>query len=444
MRLTFLERSLELSLSQLCFTRIRRFLRTGYILDISNLRDLVRGHIGDITFMEAYEKTGRVLNITVMPANMYGTPRVLNYLTAPNVVVWSASVCSCAIPALFQAQELLQKSESGELVPFIQEGVEFSDGSFGQDIPTERLSQLFNVNHFIVSQVNPHILPFLLDSQFPKIVRLSIELFVDEMICLTRWLCKLGKEYSIAYFTPWLTKIHNLATQQYVGDITIHPSPHAGQYFTLLNNPTEAEKLGDIRIMRKLTWRKLAQIKVHCGVEFCLDECLRHMKNAIVTTRQKQEASQSAKVDNPLGSPSSRLRRQRSRVESWTPEQFDRFNSYISPNLSPIDETQPDYFSKSDEEQKEIGIHVSLSEKNLLTKFQERDNRQKQWTADADTADSWRDKQGLSSGGNSYPDEEKVAGNYGSKDKYREKTHPAIPRSLSYAELLNENITAQF
>merc|ERR1719320_630792 len=206
------------------------------------------------------------------------------------------------------------------------------------------------------------------------------------MICLTRWLCKLGKEYGFAWLTPWLTTIHNLATQRYVGDITIHPSPKLSQYFTLLNNPTEAEKQGDIRIMRKLTWRKLAQIKVHCDVEFCLDECLRHMKNAIVTTTQKQEASQSPRLDNPLNIPLARPKRQRSRVESWTPEQFDRFNSYVSPNLSPIDETQPDNFSNPEEEHKQIGIHVSPSEKNLLTKFQERDSLEYQYPADADSA----------------------------------------------------------
>jgi TAG lipase/steryl ester hydrolase/phospholipase A2/LPA acyltransferase len=32
----------------------------------------------------------------------------------------------------------------------------YSDGSLEQDLPMEQLSELFNVNHFIVSQVNPH------------------------------------------------------------------------------------------------------------------------------------------------------------------------------------------------------------------------------------------------------------------------------------------------
>jgi TAG lipase / steryl ester hydrolase / phospholipase A2 / LPA acyltransferase len=32
----------------------------------------------------------------------------------------------------------------------------YSDGSVENDLPMQQLSELFNVNHFIVSQVNPH------------------------------------------------------------------------------------------------------------------------------------------------------------------------------------------------------------------------------------------------------------------------------------------------
>lgn len=32
----------------------------------------------------------------------------------------------------------------------------YSDGSIENDLPMQQLSELFNVNHFIVSQVNPH------------------------------------------------------------------------------------------------------------------------------------------------------------------------------------------------------------------------------------------------------------------------------------------------
>ncbi len=46
---------------------------------------------------EAFDKTGRIINITVAPNNNYDPPRLLNYLTAPHVCVWSAAAASCAL-----------------------------------------------------------------------------------------------------------------------------------------------------------------------------------------------------------------------------------------------------------------------------------------------------------------------------------------------------------
>lgn len=37
----------------------------------------------------------------------------------------------------------------------------FLDGSIGHDLPMEKLSILFNVNNFIVSQTNPWVIPFM-------------------------------------------------------------------------------------------------------------------------------------------------------------------------------------------------------------------------------------------------------------------------------------------
>ena len=39
--------------------------------------------------------------------------------------------------------------------------MQFVDGSVAQDLPMQRLTELFNVNTFIVSQVNPYAAPFV-------------------------------------------------------------------------------------------------------------------------------------------------------------------------------------------------------------------------------------------------------------------------------------------
>lgn len=45
---------------------------------------------GSLTFREAYERTGRILNISVIPYDPHSPPKVLNYVTAPDCVIWSA------------------------------------------------------------------------------------------------------------------------------------------------------------------------------------------------------------------------------------------------------------------------------------------------------------------------------------------------------------------
>lgn len=71
---------------QTLLRRIRRFIRSGYFLDVNVLEECVRANVGDLTFEEAYAKTRRVLNITVATSGRGGVPNLLNYLTAPNVV----------------------------------------------------------------------------------------------------------------------------------------------------------------------------------------------------------------------------------------------------------------------------------------------------------------------------------------------------------------------
>lgn len=67
-----------------------RFLKTGALFDITNLTRVMRNLIGDMTFQEAYNRTRRILNITVSSASVFELPRLLNYVTAPNVLIWSA------------------------------------------------------------------------------------------------------------------------------------------------------------------------------------------------------------------------------------------------------------------------------------------------------------------------------------------------------------------
>jgi hypothetical protein len=49
------------------------------------LQRKLKALIGNYTFLEAYERTGRILNVSVCPADTNEPARLLNYLTAPQV-----------------------------------------------------------------------------------------------------------------------------------------------------------------------------------------------------------------------------------------------------------------------------------------------------------------------------------------------------------------------
>ena len=70
--------------------KVARFLKIGALFDISHLTRVMKDMLGDLTFQEAYNRTRRILNICVSSASLYELPRLLNYITAPNVLIWSA------------------------------------------------------------------------------------------------------------------------------------------------------------------------------------------------------------------------------------------------------------------------------------------------------------------------------------------------------------------
>jgi TAG lipase / steryl ester hydrolase / phospholipase A2 / LPA acyltransferase len=70
--------------------KVVRILTTRSVFDVQNLIRVMRAWLGDITFLEAYNRTLRILNISVSSTSMNELPRLMNYITAPNVIVWSA------------------------------------------------------------------------------------------------------------------------------------------------------------------------------------------------------------------------------------------------------------------------------------------------------------------------------------------------------------------
>lgn len=70
--------------------KVARFLKHGSIYDPCHMERVMSGWLGDMTFHEAYNRTRKILNICISSAGLYELPRLLNYITAPNVLIWSA------------------------------------------------------------------------------------------------------------------------------------------------------------------------------------------------------------------------------------------------------------------------------------------------------------------------------------------------------------------
>lgn len=70
--------------------KVARLCQTGTLFDMTHLKRVMRQMLGDMTFQESYNRTRRILNIPVSTSSIYELPRLLNYITAPNVMIWSA------------------------------------------------------------------------------------------------------------------------------------------------------------------------------------------------------------------------------------------------------------------------------------------------------------------------------------------------------------------
>eukprot|EP00292_Cryptomonas_paramecium_P004922 CAMPEP_0113701832 /NCGR_PEP_ID=MMETSP0038_2-20120614/24813_1 /TAXON_ID=2898 /ORGANISM="Cryptomonas paramecium" /LENGTH=513 /DNA_ID=CAMNT_0000625807 /DNA_START=203 /DNA_END=1741 /DNA_ORIENTATION=- /assembly_acc=CAM_ASM_000170 len=263
--------------------KLRRVLKTGHLMDVKKLQSALMQNMGDVTFHEAYERTGRIINITVSPGNSYEKPRLLNYLTAPNVLIWSAASASCALPGLYEAVELVAKNARGERVPYHMSRVKWTDGSLQSDLPMVRLQELFNVNYFIVSQTNPHAIPFVQKAQRQAVRRQANG---QGQSVAWRVLSTVGYmvgselhhrcQQAIALgLAPKILKL--LMSQKYVGDVTIVPPLSIEGYTSIISNPTP-ERIAEFLLRgERHTWPNVGIIRSQCEAEIVLDQCVRRL-----------------------------------------------------------------------------------------------------------------------------------------------------------------------
>ncbi|MEZ5572635.1 MAG: DUF3336 domain-containing protein [Halioglobus sp.] len=206
------------------FTRM--FFGANAQIDVADLEKLIARMIPDLTFQEAYEKTGRQISISVAPAEVHQRSRLLNAITSPNVYVRAAVMASCAVPGVFPPVMLMAKNQHGERQPYLPTR-KWVDGSIADDLPAKRLQRLYSTNHYIVSMVNPIAIPFLKNDGKRSALGAALgTLGVGmgrELLNFYRGMVQ-DRSETWPRFNMLMSSIHALMDQEYSGDINIVPN----------------------------------------------------------------------------------------------------------------------------------------------------------------------------------------------------------------------------
>ncbi|KAK3719434.1 Lipase 5 [Vermiconidia calcicola] len=258
--------------------RVLHFARYGCLFDNENLKRVVKGHLKQMTFTEAYNKTGRVLNITVSGYDEERKAyfhRILNHVNSGDALIWSAVVASCAIPLGYKAGKLEYKRTETELYMAEDQATPHLDGSVAGDIPLKTIKTEFNAKYVIASQTNPHV------TLFARVGGLANNAYGGgalSSLCecsfafgktLAQGICRSG--HLVPYLDYYAKLGSSVLDQRYTGDITIYPKWDLARYWACLSNPTpeflrEAQRLGE-----QAALPLVPMIKNHLKIEHALE-----------------------------------------------------------------------------------------------------------------------------------------------------------------------------
>ncbi|KAF2279492.1 putative patatin-like serine hydrolase [Westerdykella ornata] len=259
--------------------RIKRYIREGYFLDVGVLEEVVRSNVGDLTFEEAYNRTKRVLNITVSTNGSGGVPNLLNYLTAPNVLIWPAALASnTSSSSFYRPVTLLCKDETGAITPWPRaEEATFQPWTRARytdrESPLHRIAELFNVNHFVVSQARPYLAPFLRSDLHHPNPRQDSRWDISTPMLRLLVMEIQHRLHQLDEFSLLPHSIRRFLLDESVpgASLTLVPELSPGDFVKLLQNPTKDSL--DYWILRgeRSVWPAVTALKVRCAIEVELD-----------------------------------------------------------------------------------------------------------------------------------------------------------------------------
>ncbi|KAG0050770.1 hypothetical protein BGZ83_004459 [Gryganskiella cystojenkinii] len=271
--------------------KFTRLMTQGYLIDIKVMQDCIQANVGNLTFDEAFKRTKRVLNITVPSSRKSEGPQLLNYITSPNVLISSAACTSASMLGFSSTADLLAKDKTGQVIKWTPSAVNytnpitpsfFSYGTVSPETPLTRLSELFNVNHFIVSQANPYIVPFmsrgLKNRKSAGSDRFGTSAAWTERIAratLAEIKHRMGQLNQVGILPHFFVQ---LVEEKVSGNVTIVPEVQLQDFLTLISNPTNESIQYWILKGEQSTWPFLSMLKYRLMIELALDRILLRLR----------------------------------------------------------------------------------------------------------------------------------------------------------------------
>lgn len=248
-------------------------MNMGKTVEMKAIKREMARMIPDLTFLEAYEKTGRSINITISPAEPRQTSRLLNHIASPNVTIRSAVVASSAIPGIFPNAQLEARDVHGKVKPYLPSR-RWIDGSFSQDLPAKRLSRMYGVNHFLVSQVLPGV------GSEPRLKPGIRKIVSDASVAATKQVVRgcldfvqhrttVGPRLATA-----MEALNAVIDQQFTADVNIVPGRGDTKLVDVLRILEEEEMAKLLAAGERATWPKVPVIGTTTRIGRTLDNIL--------------------------------------------------------------------------------------------------------------------------------------------------------------------------
>ncbi|KAJ3356688.1 hypothetical protein HDU91_005515 [Kappamyces sp. JEL0680] len=282
-------------LSNTWWEMMKNYYSTGALIDDEFFREEADWFTkGNMTFLEAYELTGRILNVSVMSDEGHSQSKLLNYITSPNITLKSAVVASSAIPGLLPPSPLYIKDDRGRVSKYIGNGQLWRDGSLRSDIPERELHQLFRVKYTIVSQVNPHVSMFFYRPRghpgSPIVGRRWRGGFVLASL-VKYFLLEINKWLAFIRDMELLPRLHgtnfsNLWLQSFEGSLTIVPKFRLSNFLHIMQDPDYDRLKLFIEDGELKTWPTLAAVSNRMRIEQTIERLLAVSRKALATSQE--------------------------------------------------------------------------------------------------------------------------------------------------------------